>query len=394
MQNQDQIYKIISDVRKVTEAMKSKSMSVSDVQNVQLISAEVNHVLYHSKRLRFQENYDLQKEEDYYSYIGEISALADLWEQSLQRRTGNRADVEFWEIYECFKYADIDEIYQAVVQHFLSLPEALRIEFLSLPYRYTFLQNCLDITENDFSLIAEHVELMANFVEKYKWLYEHLADYRSKHILNGIIRYWFEFDVNRLHSLCETVFPDYYDMDILQCGEDDVLVDLGAFTGDSAEEYIHTYGAYKKIYAYEITPSTFETMQKRLEEYPNVILNLKGVGGEAGTMYVNNGGARAGNKLLTEGDTEVAVVTLDEDISEPVSVIKMDIEGAEKEAILGAEMHIRNEKPKLLISTYHMPGDLFEIPLLINDIRDDYKFYMRFNGHGCLWPCDYVLFAV
>ena len=394
MQNYDQIYKIISDVRKVAEAMKSKLISAEDVQNVQLISAEVNYMLYHSQRLRFQGNYDMQKEEDYYSYIGEISALAELWEQSLQRRIGNRTDVEFWEIYECFKYADIDEIYQTIVQHFLSLPEGLRIEYLSLPHRYTFLKNRLDFTENDFSLIAEHVELMANSVEKYRWLYEHLADYRSKYILNGIIRYWFEFDINRIHSLCETVFPDYYDMDILQCSEDDVMVDLGAFTGDSVEEYIHAYGTYKKIYAYEITPSTFETMKKRLEPYPNVILKQNGVGSAAGTMYVNNGGNNAGNKLLSEGDTEVAVVTLDDDISEPISVIKMDIEGAEKDAILGAEYHIRNEKPKLLISAYHLPGDIFDIPLLINDIRDDYKFYLRFNGHGCLWPCDYVLFAV
>lgn len=364
MQNNEQIYKIINDVRKVAEAMKSKSISVEDVQNVQLISAEVNRMLYHSQRLKFQGNYDIQKEEDYYSYIGEISALAELWEQSLQRRIGNRTDVEFWEIYECFKYADIDEIYQTIVQHFMSLPEGLRIEYLSLPHRYTFLKNRLDFTENDFSLIAEHVELMANSVEKYRWLYEHLADYRSKHILNGIIRYWFEFDVNRLHSLCETVFPDYYDMDILQCGEDDVMVDLGAFTGDSVEEYIHTYGTYKKIYAYEITPSTYETVQKRLEKYPNVILKQN------------------------------EAVKLNEDIPEPISVIKMDIEGAEKEAILGAENHIRMEKPKLLISTYYLSGDLFDIPCLINDIRDDYKFYMRFNGHGCLWPCDYVLFAV
>ena len=111
-------------------------------------------------------------------------------------------------------------------------------------------------------------------------------------------------------------------------------------------------------------------------------------------MYVNNDGNNAGNKLLSTGDTEVEVVTLDDDISEQISVIKMDIEGAEKDAILGAEYHIRNEKPKLLISAYHLPGDLFDIPCLINDIRDDYKFYIRFNGHGCLWPCDYVLFAV
>lgn len=111
-------------------------------------------------------------------------------------------------------------------------------------------------------------------------------------------------------------------------------------------------------------------------------------------MYIDSGNHGAGNKLLEDGDDEIEVVSLDEDIAEQVSVIKMDIEGAEKEAILGAKAHIVNEKPKLLISAYHNPEDLFELPKLIDTLRDDYKFYLRFNGHGCLWPCDYVLFAV
>lgn len=394
MQDYDQIQKIVIDVRKIAAAMKNKAVSVEDVHNVQLISLEVNNILYHTQRLKFQKEYDLEIEDDYDNYIAEIEMLSELWEQSLRRRVGNKEDVEFWEIYEYFKYVDINEIYKTVVQHFSNLPEGLRIEYLSLPYRYTFLENRIDFTENDFSLISQHVELMANSLDKYRWLYEHLADYRSKHILNGIIRYWFDFDVNRLHSLCETIFPDYYDLDILQCNENDVMVDLGAFTGDSVEEYIQTYRTYHKIYAYEITPSTFETMQNNLEGYPNVVLRQRGAGRKKGTMYVHDGGNHAGNTLLSAGDTEVVVVTLDEDISEPVSVIKMDIEGAEKDAIIGAENHIRNEKPKLLISAYHIPDDIFDIPCLINDIRGDYKFYMRFNGHNCLWPCDYVLFAV
>ena len=71
----------------------------------------------------------------------------------------------------------------------------------------------------------------------------------------------------------------------------------------------------------------------------------------------------------------------------------MDIEGAEKDAIRGASSHIRSEKPRLLISTYHIPEDIFEIPRLISDMREDYRFYMRLNGRG-IWPCDYVLFAI
>ena len=80
--------------------------------------------------------------------------------------------------------------------------------------------------------------------------------------------------------------------------------------------------------------------------------------------------------------------------NEKITFIKMDIEGAEKDAIKGAKNHIKNEKPKLLVSAYHIPEDIFAIPKLIDDIREDYKFYMRYNGYCAIWPCDYILFAV
>ena len=110
-------------------------------------------------------------------------------------------------------------------------------------------------------------------------------------------------------------------------------------------------------------------------------------------MFVNDEGLFAGNRLLEHGEREIEVVALDDDIKEAVSVIKMDIEGYEKEAIRGAASHIRNERPNMLVSAYHLPGDIFEIPLLIDSIRDDYRFYLRGYGKG-LWPCDYVLYAV
>ena len=65
----------------------------------------------------------------------------------------------------------------------------------------------------------------------------------------------------------------------------------------------------------------------------------------------------------------------------------------EQDALKGAARHIAEEKPRLLISTYHKPEDLFQIPRLIDSMRNDYTYYLRFNGKG-LWPCDHVLFAV
>ncbi len=393
MQKFEQIRDMIKSIRIITQKMKTVRAGMRDIQNVQLAAAEVNRVLYHSERLKLQKDYCLEGENGYSGYLNELETLIGMWEQTLQRRVGLGVDVEFWETYEYFRYVDTSMIYQDVVKHFMELPEGLRIEYLSLPYRYTFLHHKIDYIQNDFSLIAEYVEMMSEKVEDYKWLYEHLADYRSKEVLNGIISYWFTFDMGRLHGLYDSIFQDYYDLDILKCGKHDVMVDLGAYTGDSLLRYISVYGTYKRIYAYEITPSTFQALVQNVSEYPGVISINKGVGREFGKMFVNDEGLFAGNRLLEHGEREIEVVALDDDIKEAVSVIKMDIEGYEKEAIRGAASHIRNERPNMLVSAYHLPGDIFEIPLLIDSIRDDYRFYLRGYGKG-LWPCDYVLYAV
>lgn len=393
MQEFTSIKAIINDMKIIIDTMKDRKIGIEDLRNMQLATVEINNILYHSDKLRCKRITNIADETAYLEYIEELEWHIAMWEQTLKRRSGNAVDIEFWDIYEFFKYVEIDTVYQMVVVHFMSLPEWQRIEYLSLSYRYTWMQRKLDFVKGDFSLIEQYVELMVNEVENYKWLYERLADNRSKMVLNGIIRYWFEFDINKLHSLTETVFPDYYDLDILECGENDVLVDLGAFIGDSVCDYIKMYGTYRRIYAYEITPSTYQTLVENISQYPNIVTRQKGVGSKNGKMYLNEETSAAGNHLKETGNIEVEVVTLDEDIKESVTVIKMDIEGAEKDAIIGAKNHILQEKPKLLVSSYHIPEDIFEIPRLISEIRDDYKFYMRFNGSG-LWPCDYVIFAV
>ena len=60
-----------------------------------------------------------------------------------------------------------------------------------------------------------------------------------------------------------------------------------------------------------------------------------------------------------------------------VTFIKMDIEGAEYEALKGAERIIREQKPKLAICVYHKPEDIWELPELILEFNESYKFYLR-----------------
>lgn len=389
-----QVTELIKTLEEVAELMQNGLYAIEELEDLKMAVMEINKQLYHAEILKFQNAFQDINTHEYNELLEELELLIRTWQNTLEvRLAGNSIDAEFWEIYETFKYVDEKVIYQKVVQHFLDLPKALQNLFVSLP-AYSFLHNRINYLENDFSLIKQHVTLMSKEAETYKWLYEHLADNRSRVVLNGVIRFWFEFDLKHLESLYETVFQDYFDLDILECGADDVMVDLGAFTGDSILDYLKTYQKYKKIYAYEITPVTYDTLVENMSGYPDIITVNKGVSDKSGTMYLDSRDQGEGNKLLEQGDMEIEVVALDDDIKEPVSVIKMDIEGAEKAAIAGAKHHIENEKPKLLISAYHLPEDIFEIPKLVHSIRKDYTFYLRFYGRDHIWPCDYVLFAI
>lgn len=81
--------------------------------------------------------------------------------------------------------------------------------------------------------------------------------------------------------------------------------------------------------------------------------------------------------LAQYGEEKVRVYQLDSVIEEPVTFIKMDIEGSEKEAILGARRIITEYKPKLAICIYHKVEDFWEIPLLIKALNPDYNIYIR-----------------
>ena len=230
--------------------------------------------------------------------------------------------------------------------------------------------------------------------------YQQLMDYRSKYSLMMLLQNWLTFTPDlRFHGV-EHTFPHYFDLDLLSCDADEVFVDCGAFNGDSIISFIKTFGSeYKRIYAYELTPKTYETLQNNLKSYHNIIYRNAGVAdiNASFPMHQLDEGNEAGNRLMLGGNTMMPVVTLDSDIQEDITFIKMDIEGAETAALTGARNHIRRSHPKLAISLYHTPNHLLEVPDLIREIDPSYQFFLRHTGQpvecGVPFPTEYILIA-
>lgn len=273
-------------------------------------------------------------------------------------------------------------------------PNEVVLTTVNFHNRYQFWGK-LDPKSNDISLIHQRAAILKDAWESIERLYNRLEDYRSKHVMIMILKNWLTFSYEDISRVKENCFTSYFDMDLLMCDENEVFVDLGAWRGDTVDDYRYTYGpnCYKRIYCYEIEEKNVEKLHERFDFVPNIVIRPVGASKENGIMYLSDNGTSDAQSLVSFGSKEVKTVALDQDITEKITFLKTDIEGAEQDAIRGAQEHIRNDKPKLAISIYHSNKDLFSIFELIEQIQPGYHFYLRYNGVP-YFPTDYILIGL
>lgn len=308
----------------------------------------------------------------------------------------NCTDRDFAKLVDDIKSVSEEDLFGRMAAGFDSLPLDIR-RGLQIYFDKFGFWGRLDPEHGIYDEIKAKARELSEHIDDFARVYDLLADYRSKKTLFAVLNNWYAYDFKTVARVKEQLFDEYFDHDLLHCGENEVFVDLGAYYGETTLSFIYNYGnCHKKIYCYEITPDVFAQLQKNLSAVRRADLRLKGVGASAGRMTVSrNVFSSSANTLTESGEgTYVEVVTLDEDIQEPVTIIKADIEGSEQDALAGAVNHIVNERPRLLISVYHCNEDMWKIPEIIRGMRDDYKFYLRFKGSSFLYPTELTLFAL
>ena len=306
----------------------------------------------------------------------------------------NQIDLKFALLMNEIRSLSEQELYHQIRLSFEQIPDATRNNMMNFFNQFLY-WGSMDIEHNNFEEIELKVHELKEHVDDFEELYINLEDYRSKKLLYAILNNWVHYDFNTLSEVIEKCYDDYFDLDLVPTCNEEVFVDLGAYTGDSTISFLRNYGdSYKKIYAYEITPETYQILVSNLKDYPNVVCYLKGVGDTRSSLSVVNSSADASaNTVFVSDNGTIPMVTLDEDIGEKLTMIKADIEGFEQEALLGAINHIKNDHPRLLISVYHKNEDLWKIPKMIKEIDPTYKFYLRYHG-GNVYPTEITLIAL
>lgn len=286
------------------------------------------------------------------------------------------------------------EIYEHIIEKLKMVPVDTQESISKFLDNFSF-WGSFHPTENDFSTLERLSKFLKENSEKFEKMYQSLEDYRSKKIFYAILNNWYNYDFINLEQVMEKCFSHYFDLDIIPSCQEEVFVDLGAFTGDTIKDFIGIYGDnYKKIYAYEMTEQSMRELKERVKNYPRIIYKQKAVSDEVGMGSIKiHEISTSSNQLEITEVGELEVTSLDDDINEKITILKMDIEGSELKALKGAENHIIKDKPKLLLSVYHGYEELLTLWEYLEKLNLSYHYYLRYYG-GPIFPTEIVLFAI
>jgi FkbM family methyltransferase len=220
---------------------------------------------------------------------------------------------------------------------------------------------------------------------------DRLADQRSRDVLDAVIGFRRTLDSTVLQPVVSD--RDLYAPErLFKFADDEVYVDGGSYDGDTIRSFIERVGGrYADIYAFEPDPVTFERLKANFRDEPRVHSIHAGLYSQSGSLRFRDDASR-GAIFADDGDIEMPVITVDEALGDRrLTYIKMNIEGAEIDALRGSQKAIRKWLPKLAISVYHRASDLWRIPQLVLELSPDYELYLRQHDGGII---ETVLYAM
>ena len=213
--------------------------------------------------------------------------------------------------------------------------------------------------------------------------YNILADELSKKVYENVLKFYYTGELSLLDEI--TTDKDEAFNNILNLGDNEVYVDLGAYNGDTIDEFLHYCGgSYRKIIAFEPNSKNFAKLQSHCENLKNIDLWQLGAYNRNTILTFNNKAGR--NSAIAETGSATRVACVDSILcGMAASYVKADVEGADFETLLGMKNTLQNFKPKLNFAAYHRFEDIFRLPILINRLNPEYKIYLRHHPYIPAW---------
>ncbi|MBQ4051701.1 MAG: FkbM family methyltransferase [Oscillospiraceae bacterium] len=220
--------------------------------------------------------------------------------------------------------------------------------------------------------------------------YDLMADEQSRHVFRSVVNFKLSGRPELL-TACESSRDEVFS--VMAPGENERFLDLGAYDGDTVTEFLSfTNGKAESILALEPDPKNFRKLTRTasLPGYEQVQILNAGIWEKDGILRFDGRAGRS-SSLSDAGKIDVPVRSIDSLREEygPFTFIKMDVEGAEREALLGARRTLSEDRPKLIFSGYHRTEDIFALPLLLHELNPGYRILLRHHPYFPAWETNF-----
>lgn len=236
-------------------------------------------------------------------------------------------------------------------------------------------------TELFYPLGSIAKEKISSNINKIEQVYTMLDDKESKEIYCKKIQYMLSKQKTYLENFNKD--EQYFDMKIVGnylSTHIGAFIDCGAYHGENTKEALVFFpNNISQSICIDADKNNIEYMNKYFKFYNSVRMIHAACSRQSGFTYFDNSSERGGQVSENKGEL-VNAISIDDEFylsDNKILFIKMDIEGAEYDTLLGARKIIKRDCPVLAICIYHSIEDHWEIPLLIKEIFPRYKVYIR-----------------
>ena len=228
--------------------------------------------------------------------------------------------------------------------------------------------------------IVDTREDHALHADKYAWVRELLTDAESQNVFDRLLAFRLNGDIDAMRHFEYAAERQYFEpFAKLEPGE--VFVDGGGFDGFTSLEFAARCPQYGAIHLFEPGAAMLAVAREKLSGMERVEFHPLGLYDRA-TSLGFDAGAGSASHISESGSERIEVARMDDIVTDAVSFIKLDLEGAEPAALRGMARHIASDHPKLAVAVYHRASDFWTIPEYVLGVRDDYQVYLRHYTEG------------
>ena len=290
------------------------------------------------------------------------------------------------------KYSDIIER----LDHDILIVIAFASERPEVLARFRELAAEHDVVAPHLPLFKEAELVSKEWLERYgkelQYAYDKLADDFSRQVFADTLNYKLSGKISYLFA-CETQRQEDLQSIFIFTDKENYL-DLGAYNGDTVLEFLQlTDNKCSSIVAVEPDRRNCRKLRALKDELglgDSFMVHEAGVWQERTILSFSDSGGRQ-STFIDASKAEVNVDTIDAFADgRAISYIKMDVEGAELQALEGGKATIKQFVPKLFVAAYHYDADLFRLPMAIWKLVPDYKIYLRKHPYVPAWELNFL----